>query len=118
MGVELDPVKESEQEKQAFAKYIAMHKRFRPLLHSGKGFYLDSDDSTRHAYGVRDSRQSLVVVAQLATPDYMLPQPIILDWLDAQKTYRVELVDFPMQSGGLMKRHPDWSMQSYENGSV
>ena len=118
MGVELDPVKESAEEKQAFAKYIAMHKRFRPLLHSGKGFYLDSDDTARHAYGVKSEQECLVVVAQLEAPNYMLPQPILLDWLDNNKIYRVELVDFPMQSAGLMKRHPDWSMQSHENGSV
>ncbi len=118
MGVELDPVKESEQEKEAFAKYIALHKRFRPLLHTGKGFYLDSDDKTRHAYGVKSDTQTLLVVAQLATPEYMLPQPVLIDWLDDSKTYVVELVDFPMQSAGLMKRHPQWGTLSHENGSV
>jgi alpha-galactosidase len=108
MGVELDPVKESEEEKQAFAQYIALHKRFRSLLHFGQSFYLDSTDKTRQAYGVHTDDQLLLTLCQLAMPEYMLPEPVLFGMLDPNAEYVVELVVFPQSSTGLMKRQPDW----------
>ncbi len=52
MGVELDPVRESGEQVQGMANYIALHKRFRHLIHSGTGFRLDCTDANRHVYGV------------------------------------------------------------------
>ncbi|MBW3694261.1 alpha-galactosidase [Vibrio sp. T187] len=108
MGVELDPVKESVDERQHFARYIELHKQFRPLLHSGTSFYLDSKDTSRYVYGVRDSHQILLTVCQRSMPEYMLPEPVLLDQLQANKHYQIELVDFPESSAGLMKRAPEW----------
>jgi alpha-galactosidase len=111
MGVELDPVKESEEEKQAFAKYIALHKQYRHLLHSGDSFYLDNNDKTRHAYGVHNAREALLTVSQLAMPDYMLPEPVRLSILDTDSEYKIKLVEYPKTSAGLMKVMPDWVEQ-------
>ncbi|MDC5841186.1 alpha-galactosidase [Vibrio europaeus] len=108
MGVELDPVKESEQEKQAFAKYIALHKHYRELLHSGEAFYLDSADDTRLAYGVTKAQQTLITVCQKAMPDYALPEPLILEHLDRARDYKVTLVDYPQSSAQLMKPSDGW----------
>jgi alpha-galactosidase len=118
MGVELDPVKESEDEKQAFAKYINMHKRYRDLLHSGQSFFLDSCDETRNAYGVYNDNEALLAVCQKAMPDYMLPEPVLLSMLDESAEYQIMLVEFPMQSASLMKRHPLWSEQVYNKEKV
>ncbi|WP_428773218.1 alpha-galactosidase [Vibrio sp.] len=111
MGVELDPVKSSPEEKQAFRRYIDLHKRYRPLLHSGQAFYLDSSDPTRNAYGVYSRQQLLVTVCQTAMPEYMLPQPLQLPMLEADASYQLKLVDFPDTSAGLMKRFPAWMQQ-------
>lgn len=108
MGVELDPVKESEQEKQAFAKYIALHKQYRELLHSGDSFYLDSSDQTRLAYGVTKAQQTLITVCQKAMPDYALPEPLLIEHLEPQKCYIVRLVDYPQSSAQLMKEGETW----------
>jgi len=108
MGVELDPVKETEDEKQAFAKYIALHKQYRELLHSGQSFYLDSSDKTRLAYGVTKAQQSVVTVCQLAMPDYALPEPLLLENLDRSACYKVTLVDYPQSSKQLMKTSESW----------
>ncbi|WP_117235262.1 alpha-galactosidase [Vibrio maerlii] len=120
MGVELDPVKESEVEKQAFAKYIALHKQYRHLLHTGDSFYLDSNDKTRHAYGVHNEREALLTVSQLAMPDYMLPEPVRLSILDSESDYKVKLVEYPQSSAGLMKVMPDWVEQDevVVNGAI
>lgn len=108
MGVELDPVKESEEEKAQFAHYIALHKQYRDLLHSGDLFYLDSNDVTRNVYGVCNHEEMLLTVCQLAMPDYANGEPLRLGYLDAQQQYRVEVVDFPLASKNLMKKMPAW----------
>ncbi len=113
MGVELDPVKESEQEKQAFAKYIALHKEYRELLHNGRSFYLDSLDN-RLVYGVTKGAQTLVTLCQLAMHEYALPEPLCIDFLDADKQYKVTLVDYPHSSASLMKENQGW----WESGEL
>ncbi|WP_407702335.1 alpha-galactosidase [Vibrio algarum] len=108
MGVELDPVKESDEEKSRFAHYIELHKRFRSLLHSGEVFYLDSNDTTRNVYGVKNPDEMLLTVCQLAMPDFASAEPIRFGYLDAEKMYQVEVVDFPAASRKLMKVNPSW----------
>lgn len=108
MGVELDPVRESESECAGFAKYIEMHKRFRSLLHTGNSLYLDSCEPSREAYGVFDHDQLLLAVCQKQMPDYALPEPLVLSMLDVKADYWIELVDYPQQSLALMKQLPTW----------
>jgi alpha-galactosidase len=118
MGVELDPVKESAEEKAAFAHYIGVHKRFRSLVHSGDLFYLDNADDTRVVNGVKTAEQMLVSITQKTVTEYMLAEPLFLTGLDKAAQYDIELVDFPKQSGPLMKRHPEWSQQAYQGQKV
>ncbi|MCW8332294.1 alpha-galactosidase [Vibrio paucivorans] len=114
MGVELDPVKESESEKQAFAHYITLHKHYRELLHHGRSFYLDNIDDTHLAYGVSNGSQSIVIVCQLAMPDYALPDPIRLIELNPSANYHIKLVDYPQSSASLMKENAGW----WESGEL
>ncbi|HHF2869753.1 TPA: glycoside hydrolase family 36 protein, partial [Vibrio alginolyticus] len=76
MGVELDPVKESAEEKQAFAHYIQLHKQYRDLLHSGRAFRIDPADHSQNIYGVENGKEMLITVCQLAMPNYALPSPL------------------------------------------
>ncbi len=108
MGVELDPVKESSEEKASFARYIKLHKCYRTLLHSGDTFYLDTNDVTRNVYGVKNQSEMLITVCQLAMPEYSLSEPLRLTYLDPNKRYQVEVVDFPQSSKALMKKMPQW----------
>ncbi|CAG9295307.1 alpha-galactosidase [Celerinatantimonas diazotrophica] len=112
MGVELDPVKAAADEKQAFARYIALHKHHRYLLHHGNSFYLDSSDQSRWVYGVEYNGDMLVVVCQLRMPDYALVAPILLPNLDIEKWYRVSMLDYPAASAGLMKPNQGWWNES------
>lgn len=108
MGVELDPVKESDDEKAQFARYIQLHKQYRNLLHSGDAFYLDCNDSTRNIYGVKNNNEMLLSICQLAMPDYAVSEPLRTIYLDDDKSYQVEVVDFPNSSNALMKKRPAW----------
>ncbi len=70
MGIELDPVKESKEEKQGFERYIALHKSLRPLLHSGKTWRVPTDDAAHQILAVvaEDKSEAVVQIAQLAMP--------------------------------------------------
>ncbi|GBU09460.1 alpha-galactosidase [Gammaproteobacteria bacterium] len=108
MGVELDPVKESNDQKQEFATYIKLHKQYRKLLHHGYSFRLDSSEQSRYTYGVYNQEEMLVSVCQLKMHEYALPEPLCLDYLNPMQHYQVEIVDMPKASFQLMKQLPYW----------
>ena len=108
MGVELDPVKESDEQKQGFARYIALHKRYRHLLHSGTSFRVDSTDNSRFVYGVINENELLVTLCQLVMSDYSIAEPLRFGMLEPQRQYRVEVVERPEVHHQLMKKEPDW----------
>ncbi|WP_407334429.1 alpha-galactosidase [Enterovibrio sp. 27052020O] len=108
MGAELDPVGLEDNELRAFARYIGLHKQYRPLLHHGKCFNLPSHDPNTHIYGVFDDSVTLVAVAQLAMPQYALGGQLRLPVLCANKRYRVEVLDSPAAFSLTMKHKPVW----------
>ena len=116
MGVELDPVKESEKEQKAFAHYINLHKQLRPLLHSGNSVRLDVDDPrAMQSYGVvsKDQKEAAFIIAQLALPTYALSGNLRLTGLLTDKQYQIEILDMPDNidpkiSGHVMKVLPLW----------
>ncbi len=108
MGVELDPVKESQEEKQAFAHYIALHKQYRDLLHSGRSFRIDPADQNQNIYGVENGEQMLITVCQTAMPNHALPSPLRVSCVDDSARYQVKLVEMPQTSFQLMKQRPKW----------
>ncbi|MEZ8947380.1 alpha-galactosidase [Vibrio sp. 10N.247.311.18] len=108
MGVELDPVKESQQEKQAFSHYISLHKQFRHILHSGRSFRMDPADKNQNIYGVQNDDEMLITVCQLAMPEYALPSPLRISCVEDSALYQVKLVEMPQTSFQLMKQRPQW----------
>ncbi len=108
MGVELDPVKESQQEKNAFSRYIALHKQYRHLLHAGRSFRIDPADLNQNIYGVENENEMLITVCQLAMPDHALPSPLRISCVDSDAKYQVKLVEMPQTSFQLMKQRPTW----------
>lgn len=124
MGVELDPVKEGEEERKNFAKYIALYKSLRDLLHSGTAFRLDRIDPASLVNGVvaQDGKQAVVLVNQLAMLDYLQQEPLRVPYL-AQGNYRVEILDLPRnfaqgKYGHLMKKLPDWMVKALAGEKV
>ena len=108
MGVELDPVRESGEQVQGMANYIALHKRFRHLIHSGTGFRLDCTDTNRHVYGVASNDEQLVAICQLAMGSHTLPEPVRFTGLEPCRKYRISAVDVASGSFQLMKQKPAW----------
>jgi alpha-galactosidase len=108
MGVELDPLKAPKEEKELFTKYIALHKQYRRLLHSGQSFRLDTSDKSQNIYGVQNDDEMLITVCQLTMPDYALPSPLRISYIDSNANYQVELVEMPYASFKLMKQRLKW----------
>lgn len=112
MGIELDPVRESAEEKAGFSHYITLHKQYRPLIHSGDLYRLPSDDPAAQmitAIVAQDKRQALVCVAQIAMPTYALSGSLRISGLDPQQNYRIRLLACAENFlHGIVNTQPAW----------
>lgn len=122
MGVELDPVKETAQERAGFAKYIALHKQLRPLLHSGDVFRLDHHDDSTFIHGVvaKDQTEGVVLISQLDMPDYKQMGKLRVPYFDQTATYKITVLAIPDyiragEAGHLMKAFPQWLRDVFES---
>ena len=68
MGAEGDLRAFSDAEQEALARWIALHKRFRSLLHGGRLRRLTHDDPGLLAFTVEHEGEALVSAAQVETP--------------------------------------------------
>nr|WP_113865281.1 alpha-galactosidase [Brenneria salicis]NMN91819.1 alpha-galactosidase [Brenneria salicis ATCC 15712 = DSM 30166]RBP65886.1 alpha-galactosidase [Brenneria salicis ATCC 15712 = DSM 30166]RLM31914.1 alpha-galactosidase [Brenneria salicis ATCC 15712 = DSM 30166] len=118
MGVELDPVSVPQSEQQAFSRYIALHKQLRPVLHTGTQVRIDHPDNTTLINTViaQDQQQAVVLISQLALPEYALCGNLRIPGLQPDTPYRLEVLDMPDSMrhprNNTMKRYPDWLKQS------
>ncbi len=101
LGVEWNVLTLGDDERARLAEAIALHKRFRPLLHSGDTVRFDpvlnGQTASTHVYGVYapDRREALIVHATLTTGMSLLPPPVRLPGLIADARYCVEQVPLP-----------------------
>lgn len=119
MGLELDPVSADAQEREGYRHYAALYKQWRGLIHSGTQWRLDMPDTTTMAQAIvaQDRRQALLLVSQLAMPDYTLMSPLRMAGLDADAHYRITLLDHPDisitgEGGHTMRKLPEWMLTS------
>lgn len=117
MGLELDPVSADAQEREGYRHYAALYKQWRGLIHSGTQWRLDMPDTTIMAQAIvaQDRRQVLLLVSQLAMPDYTLMSPLRMAGLDADARYRITLLDHPDisitgEGGHTMRTLPEWML--------
>ena len=101
LGVEWNVLELSDTERRQLADAIALHQRFRPLLHGGDTVRFDPErngqQAASHAHGVYapDRREALVAHVQLTTGMGLLPPPVRLPGLPPDVRYRVEQVPLP-----------------------
>lgn len=117
LGVEWDLTRASADELAALAEIIALHRRFRPLLHGGDAVRFDVDQ-TRHgeddpvamAHGVYapDRSEALVAWVQLRTAPASVPPVWQLPGLDHRRRYAVRPVPLPGGLPGLASHQPSW----------
>jgi alpha-galactosidase len=101
LGVEWNVLTLDDRERAQLAAVIALHQRFRPLLHSGDTVRFDpvrnGQEPASQAYGVysTDRSEALVAHVQLTTGMSLLAPPLRLPGLVPDRRYRVEHVPLP-----------------------
>lgn len=109
LGVEWDLTRLDERERTGLAEAIALHRRFRPLLHGGDTVRFDVDEPfLAHGVYAPDRSEALVSFAQLATAVSLTSPMLRLPGLDPDRRYRVEHLPLPGERWGPAYRHPAW----------
>lgn len=90
MGVEADLLALDPAERSCLQSAIALHKRYRPLIHSGDRYRLDTPDYA-HSFGIvaTDKSQALFSYTLLTRHNSTLPQPIRLAGLELDMMYTI-----------------------------
>jgi len=111
LGVECNVLDLSDDERTALAAAIAVHRRFRPLLHRGDVVRFDpvphGDEASGAGHGVyaADRSEALVAYAQLRTGMGLLPPVLRLPGLVPDRLYRVEEVPLGGHRRPIEPRH-------------
>ncbi|MCE9622686.1 MAG: alpha-galactosidase [Actinomycetia bacterium] len=101
LGVEWNVLTLADEERAQLTEMIALHKRFRPLLHGGDSVRFDpvwnGQTAASQAYGVysADRREALVAHVQLTTGMGLLPPPLRLPGLLPDVLYTITHVPLP-----------------------
>lgn len=108
-GIEWDLVAASERERADLARWVALYKEVRGLLHTGTVVRDDQHDPARAVHGVvaEDRGEALFAVVELTTPLTAVPGRVRLPGLDPEARYDVR-VQAPADSAGLRGAPPAW----------
>ena len=91
MGVEADPARMSEKERECLAAHIALYKQWRGVLHSGALHRLTHPDPNVTGMMVTHGDKALALAAQTAFSPMFDAAPLRLAGLDPAGRYRVTL---------------------------
>lgn len=91
MGVEADPARMSEKERETLAAHIALYKAWRGVLHGGQLHRLVHPDPAVTAMMVTHEGKALALAAQTAFSPVFDAAPLRLAGLDPAARYRVRL---------------------------
>jgi len=109
LGVEWNVTRLSDAERAELAEAITLHKRFRPMLHSGDVVRFDTEEAyCAHGVYAADRSEALVSFAQMTTAPSLTPPPLRLPGLDPDRRYRVRHVALPGERWGMAMSQPAW----------
>jgi alpha-galactosidase len=109
MGVECDPRKLDDRERDVLRAAIALHKQYRELLHHGRTVRFDLDDDTALAHGTmaNDRSEALLAYVQMQTSPWLVVPRWRIEGLDPDRTYTV--THLPLgRLGGIAHTLPGW----------
>ncbi|MGB0114215.1 MAG: alpha-galactosidase [Ilumatobacteraceae bacterium] len=115
LGIEWNVARLEADERAALADAVALHKRFRPLLHSGDVVRFDTpDEYLAHGVYAADRSEGLVSWAQLASSASLTPPQFRLPGLDPDRRYVIEPVPLPGERWGAAYLQPAWLVDGLE----
>ncbi|HQV91293.1 MAG TPA: GH36 C-terminal domain-containing protein, partial [Phycicoccus sp.] len=90
-----DITEADDAERAAIARWIALHKELRPLLHSGRVVRADLPDDRLRVSGVvaKNGSEAVFTVLQTASAPWASPGSVPLPGLDPDRTYRIRVRD-------------------------
>ncbi len=96
-GIEWDISAASAEEREELAGWVALHKKLRPLLHTGRVVRADrgSEDFLLHGVVAQDGSRAVFGAVQLTQSITSDQGRVRLPGLDATRTYRVSKVQTP-----------------------
>ncbi len=109
-GIEWDITGANPEELAVIKSWIALYKRKRQLLHSGKAIRVDHPDSNSFVYGVvaQDKSEALFAIAARDMSDSTFPATALIPGLDPKRIYRVK-VNVEAGTGKRMQvKEPAW----------
>jgi alpha-galactosidase len=91
-GIEWDLTRADDTQRAELAEWVALYKRLRPLLHSGRVVRSDHPDAGTWIHGVvaHDRSRAVFAVVAMAAGDRFPRGPITLPGLDPHRRYLVE----------------------------
>lgn len=94
MGIEANLTLLSDAERAEIAQWVALHKRLRPLLHTGRVVRFDNVDPSLMVHGViaEDRSEAVISVAAIATADSAPIGRLVLPGLDPDALYDLALL--------------------------
>ncbi|MFP7833577.1 alpha-galactosidase [Marisediminicola sp. LYQ134] len=94
LGIEWDLREATTEQLDELAGWVALHKRLRPLLHSGETVRADHPDPALLVHGVvaNDRSEAVFALVMVQSPVASPPGRVRLPGLDADARYRVERV--------------------------
>ena len=96
MGLTVDILALSRERQEAVARYIALYKQLRGLLHVGQMLRIETLDPTSClASGIFGARHAVVGVAKLQPSRYSVNDVIRIPGLDPEQNYHIRVLDAP-----------------------
>ncbi|MGD9704669.1 MAG: alpha-galactosidase [Acidimicrobiia bacterium] len=118
LGVEWNVLDLDDEERAALREVIALHHRFRPLLHGGDAVRFDlapngpggdgAPDAIAYGVYAVERNEALVCFAQLRSGMSLTPPPLRLPGLAPDRRYVVRHVPLPGGLRGTSRRLPEW----------
>ncbi|MEV4813270.1 alpha-galactosidase [Micromonospora avicenniae] len=109
-GIEWDIASISPVQRTELAAWVALHKRLRPLLHTGRTVRVDHPDPAVWAHGVvaHDGSQAVYAVSRLATSVAQVPGAVRLPGLDRRRRYTVRPAQGVPAPATVQRAEPGW----------
>ena len=96
LGIESNLLALTDDELDQLAAAVALHHRFRPLLHGGDTVRFDTEAAyLAHGVYAADRSEAVVSFAVMTTAFSLTPPPLLLPGLEAARVYRVQRLDLP-----------------------
>jgi alpha-galactosidase len=113
LGIEWDISRISDEEITELAGWVAAHKTYRALIHTGRAVYAETADPTVDLRGVvaQDRGRALYAATQVTSSSTYPGAALQLPGLDDDRRYRVRLADPLTSAGGNGQSPLKWAEQ-------